>query len=84
MALLAVLAVFRWLSKDYMKHFAPEIYAAVKSGKLKQPFTAAMLEQACPGRAAKTYSLFISRHAVGNGKTTELFVRVGHGLYRIK
>jgi hypothetical protein len=85
MALLAVLAVFRWLSKGgHMKHLAAEIYAAVKSGKLKQPFNAAMLEEACPGRAAKTYSVFMGRHAVGNGKAAELFVRVGPGLYRIK
>jgi hypothetical protein len=67
-----------------MKHFFSEIYAAVKSGKLKQPFNAAMLKQACPGRAAKSYSVFIGKHAVGNGKITELFVRVGRGLYRMK
>jgi hypothetical protein len=65
-----------------MKQFASEIYAAVKSGKLKQPFDAAMLKQACPGWAARTYSVFTAKHAVGNGKTTELFVRVGRGLYR--
>jgi hypothetical protein len=46
-----------------MKHFFSEIYAAVKSGKLKQPFNAVMLKQACPGRAAKTYSVLIRRHA---------------------
>jgi hypothetical protein len=46
-----------------MKHFFSEIYAAVKSGKLKQPFNAAVLKQACPGRAAKTYSVLIRRHA---------------------
>ena len=67
-----------------MRQFASEIYAAVKSGKLKQPFNAAMLEQACPGWALRTYSVFPAKHAVGNGRTTELFVRVGRGLYQIK
>jgi hypothetical protein len=67
-----------------MKQFACEIYAAVKSGNLKQPFDAAMLKKACPGWAPKTYSVFIGKHAAGNGKTTELFVRVERGLYRIK
>jgi len=67
-----------------MKEFGSEIYAAVKSGKLKQPFTAAMMERACPGWARGTYSTFPGKHAVGNGETTELFVRVRRGLYRIQ
>ena len=67
-----------------MKQFASEIYTAVKSGNLEQPFNAAMLKQACPGWALRTYSVFTGKHAVGNGKTTELFVPVARGLYRIK
>ena len=67
-----------------MKEFASEIYAAVKSGKLQQPFNTAMLEQACPGWAPKTYGVFLGKHVVGNGRTTELFVRVGRGMYRTK
>lgn len=66
-----------------MKQFASEIYGAVKSGKLRQPFNAAMLERACPGWAPKTYAVFLGKHAVGNGRTTELFVRVERGVYRI-
>ena len=66
-----------------MKRLSSEIYVAVKSGKLKQPFNAAMVEQACPGWAPKTYNVFLRKHAVGNGRTTELFVRVGRGTYRL-
>jgi hypothetical protein len=68
-----------------MKKFATEIYTAVKSGRLEQPLNATMLRDACPGWVTRTYSVFPAKqHTVGNGKTTELFVRVGRGLYRIK
>jgi hypothetical protein len=67
-----------------MKAFASEIYAAVRSGKLKQPFTAAMVRLACPGWKGRTYGTFLGKHSVGNGETTELFLRVGRGAYRIK
>ncbi len=67
-----------------MKEFASEIYAAVRSGKLTQPFNAAMAKKACLGWANRTYHTFFGKHAVGNGSQTELFVRVGRGLYRLK
>ncbi len=67
-----------------MKEFASQIYAAVRSGRLAQPFNAAMVKRACPGWAEKTYTVFLSKHTVGNGTTTELFVRVGLGLYELK
>jgi hypothetical protein len=67
-----------------MKSFASEIYAAVRSGRLREPFTAATVKQACPGWADRTYHVFLSKHAEGNGTTTELFVRVARGAYRIK
>jgi hypothetical protein len=66
-----------------MKAFASEIYAAVDSGKLTQPFDAKMAKKACPGWANKTHHNFFGKHTVGNGKETELFVRVGRGLYRL-
>lgn len=59
-----------------MKAFASEIYAAVRSGRLSEPFTAAMVMQARPGWAERTYHVFLSKHAEGNGKNTVLFVRV--------
>jgi hypothetical protein len=67
-----------------MKEFATQIYNAVKAGRLAEPFNAAMVKRACPGWAEKTYNVFLSKHAVGNGATTELFVRVSLGLYRLK
>jgi hypothetical protein len=67
-----------------MKQFATEIYSAVRSGRLREPFDADTLKRACPGWAERTYHVFLSKHAVGNpGKTTELFVRVSPGRYRI-
>jgi hypothetical protein len=57
------------------KAFATEIYAAVHSGKLKQPFSAETAKRACPGWADRTYKNFFSKHCVGNpSRTTELFV----------
>ena len=67
-----------------MKEFASEIYAAVRSGRLAQPFNSAMLKQACPGWADGTYHTFPGKHAAGNGQTTELFIRVRRGFYRLK
>jgi hypothetical protein len=59
-----------------MKEFGSEIYAAVRSGRL-------MVTKACSGWAGRTYSTIPGKHAVGNGKTTELFVRVLRGWYRL-
>ena len=67
-----------------MREFATEIYTAVQRGKLAQPFNASRVKKACPGWADKTYHTFLGKHAEGNGATTELFVRVGHGTYRLK
>jgi hypothetical protein len=67
-----------------MKRLATQIYTAVQSGRLAQPFDAEMVKQACPGWAARTYRVFLNRHAVGNGMTSELFVRVSYGRYRVK
>ena len=67
-----------------MKAFASEIYAAVQSGRLAQPFDAAMVRRACPGWAEGTYHTFIGKHAVGNpDSNTALFVRVSRGQYRL-
>lgn len=66
-----------------MKEFASEIYAAVRSGRLREPFNARMVKDACPGWAENTYRVFLPKHAVGNGTTTELFVRVAPGSYRL-
>lgn len=67
-----------------MKAFGTEIYAAVLSGRLAEPFSAATVKEACPGWADRTYNVFLAKHAEGNGHTTELFVRVEPGSYRLK
>jgi hypothetical protein len=48
-----------------------------------EPFNAD-LKEACPGRADRTYCTFPGKHAVGNGTTTDLFVRIGRGWYHLK
>jgi len=66
-----------------MKEFATNVYRAVEEGRLKEPFDAAALRQACPDWADRTYRNFPPKHRVGNPSgTTELFEQVGHGLYR--
>jgi hypothetical protein len=67
-----------------MRTIGTEIYAAVRAGKLAQPFGAAMIKRACPGYADQTYTDFPSKHRVGNPSgVTELFVRVSRGRYRL-
>jgi hypothetical protein len=66
-----------------MKEFGSQIFRAVRVGRLSQPFNAEMVKRACPGWANKTYHTFLGKHAIGNRNTTELFVRVGRGLYRL-
>jgi hypothetical protein len=66
-----------------MKDFATQIYAVVKNGGLKEPFGPDDVKRACPGWAQRTYTNFLSKHAVGNPSgTSELFQRVGPGRYR--
>lgn len=66
-----------------MKKFAAQIYAAVREGRLKEPFGPDDVRCACPDWASRTYTNFLSKHAVGNpSQTTELFERVAPGRYR--
>lgn len=67
-----------------MKELALQIYGAVRSGRLTEPFTAATVKSACPGWAQRTYPVFIPKHREGNGRTTELFIRVAPGSYKLK
>ncbi len=67
----------------HMKDFATQIYAAVRDRRLKEPFGPDDVKRACPGWAERTYTNFLSKHAVGNpSKTTELFQRIGPVQYR--
>ena len=68
-----------------MKEFASEIYAAVRSKRLTEPFDGNAVRRICPGWADRTYHVFLPKHAVGKpGNNTELFVRVAPGQYQIK
>ena len=67
-----------------MKEFASQIYTAVRKCRLREPFGSEEVRRVCPGWAPRTYSVFLSKHALGNpGKETELFERVAPGRYRI-
>ncbi len=67
-----------------MKEFASEIYAAVHSGKLAEPFTAGTAKSACPGWSDRTYHNFFNKHRVGNPTgTTQLFVRIARGKFTL-
>lgn len=66
-----------------MKEFASEIYAAVQSGRLREPFGPEDVRAACPGWAESTYRVFLPKHRVGNpGKASELFEQTSMGRYR--
>jgi hypothetical protein len=67
-----------------MKAFASEVYAAVRSGNLAQPFSAETVKRACPGWAEGTYRNFFNKHRVGNARgMTELFVRRASNRFEI-
>ena len=61
-----------------------EIRAAVKAGRLKEPFAPKDLIQAGIRCAASTPGTFLPKHRGGNpGGYTELFVQVASGLSRL-
>lgn len=64
--------------------FIRAIRAAVRDGRLLEPFRAKDVKRACPGFANKAYHVFLPKHRRGNpGGNTELFERVDRGLYRL-
>ena len=64
--------------------FASEVYAAVRSGKLAQPFSAETVKRACPGYTDGTYRDLFNRHRVGiPGGMAELSVRRGANRFEI-
>ena len=60
------------------RNLVQKIRDAVKCGKIKEPFKSSDFSF-----LSKSPS-FISKHAVDNGKYTEYFIRVAHGLYKLK
>ncbi len=59
------------------------IIAAVRKKRLIEPFDKVDFRAACSGFAAGTYQRFLHKHERGNGETSELFVDVGSGKYRL-
>ena len=57
------------------------IRTAVRVGKLAEPFKAADVNKLLGIDWAGN---FLPKHSEGNRRTTEHFVRVGRGLYRLK
>ena len=59
------------------------IVAAIRAGRLQEPFTKADFRNACPDFGEGTYNAFLDKHARGNpGDNSELFVRVGPGKFK--
>ena len=60
------------------------IVRAVKSGKLKEPFTKDDFRNACPNFGEGTYHAFLAKHRVGNpGGNSELFEWVFLGKFKL-
>lgn len=59
------------------------IVKAIRSGRLKEPFTAEDFRIECPGFGEGTYKAFLWKHRRGNGKTSELFEQVESGKFRL-
>lgn len=60
------------------------IIEAVKSDKLKEPFTNDDFKTYCPGLGPGTYNAFLHKHSVGNpGGNSELFERIGPGKFKL-
>jgi hypothetical protein len=56
----------------------------IKNGTLKEPFTVADFQNACPGLGRGTYKAFLYKHRIGNpGNNTELFEWVGAGKFKV-
>jgi hypothetical protein len=56
--------------------FAAEVYEAVHSRELAQPFSAEAVKRCCPGYMEGTYRNFFKKHCVGNpSRMVELFAR---------
>ena len=60
------------------KNLVEQITEAVRKGNMQEPFKSSDFDFLSHSPS------FISKHAVGNGKYTEYFVRVGLGQYRLK
>jgi len=56
----------------------------INNATLKEPFTVADFQNACPGFGRGTYRVFLYKHRIGNpGNSTELFELVGAGKFKV-
>jgi hypothetical protein len=56
---------------------------AIKMGTIKEPFTIADFQKACPGFGKGTHKAFPYKHRAGNrGQETELFELVSPGQFK--
>ena len=60
------------------RYLIQQIRDAVQNGKVKEPFKSSDFH------FLSSSPSFISKHAVGNEKYTEYFIRVGRGTYKLK
>ncbi len=60
------------------KNLVQQIKDAVRSGNVNEPFKSSDFH------FLSSSPSFISKHAVGNGKYSEYFIKVGRGQYKLK
>lgn len=60
------------------RNLVQQIREAVRNGKVKEPFKSSDFHFLISSPS------FISKHAVGNGKYSEYFIRVCRGTYKLK
>jgi hypothetical protein len=59
------------------------IVAAIRAGRLPEPFTNEDFRRACPKFGEGTYKAFLHKHRLGNpGNASELFLRVSSGKFK--
>ncbi len=60
------------------------LVSAVTKGTLKEPFSPADFESACPGFGKETYRAFLKKHSVGNpAGQKELFESTAPGMFEL-
>ena len=67
-----------------MSRFVDDIRRALDEDRLPRRFRGGDVKRACPGWAERTYTVFLSKHRVGNpGGYTEYFEQHTDGSYSL-